>query len=398
MKQTRREFLKTIGMMLLSLPFFKEGEAAAGQKGGIPRRKLGCLGVETSIIGIGCFHLIERSEKEAEDLLNFIIDQGIDYIDVAPSYGDAEVKVGRVMRTRRKEVFLATKDHERTKKATLDLLEQSLKRLQTDHVDLVQLHNVNNWHDLGLIQEPFGALAGLEEAKRKGMLRFIGISSHRPDILLRALKLYDFDTVLIFINYLDRFNYPIVHEEIIPYARKKGMAVIGMKAIGDGLLKRSAPSALTYALTYADVVVLGMNTLNQARLDINVAKRFKPLSKEDEERLFKEAVELGNYVCRQCGRCLPCPQGIDIPQVFLIEGAFDRQIIDWVDRGEENQWRYTLAHWYGNERWAKELYESLPVKVEACNKCGLCEERCPYKIPVIRKLQWVASKIENFKG
>lgn len=396
MKQTRREFLKTLATGTISLLAMGDSVLSA-EKRELPKRKLGKMGVETSIIGIGCFHLIERSEEEAVNLLNFIIDEGVNYVDVAPSYGDAELKVGKVMKRRRGEVFLATKTHDRTKKGTTALLEQSLKRLQTDHIDLLQLHGVSSWEDLGLIFEPFGALAAVEEAKRKGLVRFIGISSHRPDILFKAIKLYDFDSILVWVNYLDRFNYPIIFEEILPYARKKGIAIIAMKAVGDGLLRNSARMAIRFALTHADVAVLGMNTMAQARLDIETARRFKPMTKEEEEEWFRVAPELGNFVCRQCGKCLPCPVGIDIPKVFLVEGAFDRQVMDGVDRGEEeNKWRYTLAHWYGNERWAKMLYENLTVKPDACTKCGLCEQRCPYKIPVMQRIENIAKKIEAF--
>ncbi|MGC8843931.1 MAG: 4Fe-4S dicluster domain-containing protein, partial [bacterium] len=179
--------------------------------------------------------------------------------------------------------------------------------------------------------------------------------------------------------------------------RKKGIAVIAMKAVGDGLLRNSARMAIRYALTHCDVAVLGMNTISQAKLDIEVARNFRPLTKEEEEEWFRKAPELGNFVCRQCGKCLPCPVGIDIPKVFLVEGAFDRQVMDGIDRGEEeNKWRYTLAHWYGNERWAKSLYEDLPVKPSACIDCGKCEERCPYHIPIRKRIRDIAKKIESY--
>jgi len=398
MKQTRREFLKTLATGAVSL-LAAGGKSLAEEKKEVPKRKLGRMGVETSIIGIGCFHLIERSEDEAVRLLNYILDEGVNYIDVAPSYGDAELKVGKVMKSRRKEVFLATKGEERTRKGTQALLELSLKRLQTDYLDLLQLHGVSSWEDFGLIFEPYGAISALEEAKRKGLIRFIGISSHRPDILLKAIKLYDFDSILVWVNYLDNFNYPIIQEEIIPYARKKGIAVIAMKTVGDGLLRNSARMAIRYTLSHADVAVLGMNTIPQMRLDIDAARRFKPMTKEEEEEWFRIAPELGNFVCRQCGKCLPCPVGIDIPKVFLVEGAFDRQVMDGVDRGEEeNKWRYTLAHWYGNERWAKMLYDDLAVKPTACLKCGQCEPRCPYEIPIINRIESIANKIEAFNA
>src|SRR4028119_46380 len=176
----------------------------------LPHRPLGKTGVRVPILGYGTAPLghiklmdaplIHKSAR----LLNHAIDRGITYLDTSPDYG-SQPKVGEVMASRRGEVFLATKVNKRRRDDVLKELRQNLKELQTDHVDLVQVHAVNTMADLETALAPDGALAALEEAKRQGMTRFIGITGHaRPWILAHALERYDFDTVLVAIGPVDR--------------------------------------------------------------------------------------------------------------------------------------------------------------------------------------------------
>src|SRR5436305_2516938 len=152
-------------------------------------------------------------------------------------YG-SQPKVGEVMKARRDEVFLATKVNKRRRADVLEELRQNLKELQTDHVDLVQGHAVNTMADLEAALAPDGAVAALEEARRQGMTRFVGITGHaRPGVLARALELYDFDTVLVAIGPVDRLvNAP--EEVLLPMARSRQAGVIAMKIYGHGELTR----------------------------------------------------------------------------------------------------------------------------------------------------------------
>src|SRR5688572_18243211 len=172
-----------------------------------PQRTLGKTGVKVPLIGYGTSPLGKPDKvppKEAVRLINHAIDRGITYIDTSPDYG-SEPHVGEVMRTRRDEVFLATKINRRSKDGVLDEIKESLQRLQTDHIDLVQVHAVSAWADLEQALAPDGAVAALEEARDQGLIRFIGITGHaRPEILGHALMQYPFDTVLVALGVPDR--------------------------------------------------------------------------------------------------------------------------------------------------------------------------------------------------
>src|SRR5690349_9358670 len=163
-----------------------------------PTRTLGATGVQVPLIGYGTAPLGKRqvSRKHAVECLNRAVDLGITYLDTSPDYG-SEPHLGEVMKTRRSEVFLATKVNNRSRGGVLDELKESLKKLQTDHVDLIQVHAVNAMADLEQALAPDGAVTALEEARREGLVRFIGITGHaRPEILAHALTRYPFDTVL----------------------------------------------------------------------------------------------------------------------------------------------------------------------------------------------------------
>src|SRR6476469_6391210 len=170
------------------------------------QRELGKTGVRVPLVGYGTAPLGKKevAREHAVKCLNHAIDAGITYLDTSPDYG-SEPHLGEVMRTRRSEVFLATKINRRSKDGVLDELKESLRKLQTDHVDLIQVHAVNAWADLEQALAPDGAVAALEEARRDGLVRFIGITGHaRPDILGHALTQYPFDTVLCALGMADK--------------------------------------------------------------------------------------------------------------------------------------------------------------------------------------------------
>src|SRR4051794_27738177 len=209
----------------------------------LPHRPLGKTGVDVPILGYGTAPLGKIKLMDAplihksSRLLHHAIDRGITYLDTSPDYG-SQPKLGAVMKTRRDEVFLATKVNKRRRDDVLAELRQNLKELQTDHVDLVQVHAVNTMADLEAALAPDGAVTALEEARRQGMTRFVGITGHaRPGVLARALELYDFDTVLVAIGPVDRLvNAP--EEVVLPIARSRQAGVIAMKVYSHGELTR----------------------------------------------------------------------------------------------------------------------------------------------------------------
>lgn len=362
------------------------------------KRKFGRTGLETSLLGFGGFHLIEIPAKEAEYLLDTYIDAGGNYIETAASYGagESERKIGQVLGRRRNECIIATKTGDRTKEDAAKSIERSLSNLKTDHVDLLIMHGVGTMDELTTILGPNGAMEAALEAKKSGKVNNIGISMHgQPDVLISALKQYPFDAVMTTINYFDRFNFPEIEGELVPLAVEKGSAIILMKPLGDGLLWQNPEMAFRYAMSIpASVIATGINTREMLKADLHYINNLKPLNEAEKEQLYMESAELGNYVCRQCGKCLPCPEGLDIPEIFKHEGYFDRQMRDGVIRNSaEFALRDRLRFWFGNQQLAKDRYAKLKVKANQCTKCGVCIPKCPYGINIIEKMNIVDYKL-----
>jgi predicted aldo/keto reductase-like oxidoreductase len=372
------------------------------------RRKFGKTGLETSLLGMGGFHLVEIHLEDVDRILNYYLDSGGNYIETAEIYGDghSEEKIGRTVARRRDEFILATKTAGRDKESYNKSLDGSLKRLKTDYLDLHIIHAIggflqegeDRFDDLKQIMSPGGALEAAEKARKEGKIRFIGISMHgQPDVLIESIKSYPFDAVMTTINYFDRFNFPKIEEILVPEAQKRDMAIILMKPVADGYLWKSAPTAFSYAMSQpVSVVVAGANNERMLKQDIEYADNFQPLTEKQKQIIFENAPELGDYVCRQCGKCLPCPENIDIAEVFKLEGYFDRQMDNGiVDNTPEYALRERLKHWYGGQEVAIEFYNKLDKKAEDCNACGECLPRCPYNIDIIRKLKNIDYKLGN---
>lgn len=362
------------------------------------KRKFGRTGLQTSLLGFGGFHLLEIPAKEAEFLVNTYLDEGGNYIETAASYGDGESerKIGRVIAKRRQECILVTKTGERKEEGAMQSIERSLSHLKTDYVDVLMMHAVGTPEELHTLLGPRGAMEAAVKAQAQGKIGHIGISMHgQGDILIEALNSYPFDAVMTTINYYDRCNFPEIEDTLVPLAQQKETAIILMKPVGDGMLYRNPEMAFRYAMsTPASVVVAGMNTRELLYKDLSYAKQFKPLSETEREKLFQEANELGDYVCRQCDKCIVCPEGINIKEVFKYEGYFDRQMRDGrVRDAAEFALRDRLRFWFGNQKIAQSKYDQLSKNASHCNKCGMCSSKCPYGIDIINKMSMVDYKL-----
>ncbi len=367
------------------------------------KRLFGKTGIETSILGFGGFHLCEIPYSNAEKLLNAYLDRGGSYVETAPSYGngESEIKIGKAISHRRCEYSLVTKAHQRDYATCKVTFEQSLRNLNTDHVDVLLMHAVDSLETLEKILGEDGAIKAAEEAKQEGKIKHIGLSMHgQPDVLIEAIKRYPFEAVMATINYYDVCNYPELVTELIPLAKQKGIAIILMKPLADGFLYKSVEQAFDYAFSQdVSVVVTGMNSMQMLETDFKLAESYKPNTQERLEAVLTNAVELGNYVCRQCGKCMPCPKGVDITGIFALEGIFDRQMT----RGDvENAAEYALSerlkHWFGTQERAVKSYADKEDNVNKCSECGICNEKCPYGIDVINKLKWVDYKLKPKYG
>ncbi len=280
---TRREFIqKTAGTTLgLTVGFSALGKAGQLQNTlKLPLRPLGKTGLHVSILGLGCVAIGHgpHSIAEGAKIVDACIDAGINYIDCASSYGNAEVKVGEVMKTRRKEVILTTKTLERDKDDAWTEINRSLERLKTDCVDLLQIHSINSVEQLDMVTGKNGSLASAVRAKEQGMCKHVGITGHtRPNVIREALNRYPFETALVPLSSVDKLLNDF-GDELFPVAKEKGIGIIAMKVLSAGRVTEFVPQSLRYVMTLPiSTAIVGMGTLEEVKQNVEVAKSFKPM-------------------------------------------------------------------------------------------------------------------------
>ncbi|MGA2518815.1 MAG: aldo/keto reductase [Thermodesulfobacteriota bacterium] len=252
----------------------------------IPKRKLGKTGVDVTILGLGGEGVLRTYgyEREADDLINRAIDLGINYFESARAYSGSESYYGRSLRERRKEIFLTSKSHARNKKGALLHLQETLRNMKTDHLDLWQVHDVRTEEEIEEIFGTNGALEAFVEAKDKGLVRFIGVTGHHdPLITKRCLQRFDFDTVLIPVNPAEP-AYKTYLTEVIPSAKKKGMGVVGMKVYFRGFADKlpwfeTVEPFFRFALSQPiTTAVIGCDDVEQLEENVKLAESFSPMT------------------------------------------------------------------------------------------------------------------------
>ena len=301
----RRQFLGSISAGLLAAPLF-----ANVRPKGLPIRTLGRTGIRVSILGFGSGSrfLMYQEDDEAIAALNRAIDLGITYIDTAHSYGDgkSEERVGRVMATRRQEVILATKIAARSADQARRQIELSLKRLNTDHFDVLHIHALKSLKDLEAIEARGGVLEALYEAREQKITRAIGITCHAdPGALQTALERHDFDCTQMALNAglasmtdgmkIAPAGIASFERLALPVATRKKMGVIAMKVFGQEQLvgAASAEKLLAYALSLpVSLASVGMPQVELIQRNAALAQAFTPLSRRERNRLV-EAIEAG---------------------------------------------------------------------------------------------------------
>jgi len=257
----------------------------AGQE--MPKRTLGRTGYSAAIFSLGGQATLEHSSKVAREMavsiINRALDLGVNYCDTAPLYGPSQDYYGEVMRSRRKETFLASKTDDRTRDGSLRLLEASLKRLQTDHLDLWQLHHIGSREDLDVAFAKGGALEALVQARDEKSVRFLGITGHYdPESLREGIRRFDFDCILMALNAADRHHLPF-QEELLQEAVRRKMGIIGMKVPARGRLLQQAGLNMKECVDYVwtlpvSTVIIGCDSVQQLEQNVALAKGFRPLS------------------------------------------------------------------------------------------------------------------------
>src|SRR5512140_1345201 len=323
---TRREFVK---LGVTGAAALAAGASVAESAPPMPERPLGRTGHNVRLFSLGGQASIEQPDKHdvAIAIINRAIDLGVNYVDTAAAYGRprdpskprweldgaSQTFVGEVMATRRKEVFLANKVDDRTRDGARRQLDQSLRLLHTDHLDLWQIHNVQNEAQLEQIFGKDGVLEAMTAARDQKMVRYLGITGHfDPAVLSKAIDRFEFDTILMALNAADKHRLPF-QDELLPKANAKKMGVIGMKIPARGRLFRDGAvntmkDAMNYVLTLpVSTIIIGCNTVAQLEENVAIAKAFSPLPAAEMARI--EALSANNVADGTWFKKPPTPAG-----------------------------------------------------------------------------------------
>jgi len=344
------------------------------------RRRLGRTNLEASTIGFGGWPIAHLKKEDGVKVVRRAFELGINYFDTARAYWDSEEKIGPALEDVRDECILATKTHLFTRRGAEAYLRQSLRNLKTERLDIVQLHGPDD-ETLEKAMGPDGALEALKEARSTNQIDFIGITAHCPSTLVKAIKTGEFDTVLVPLNLVTTHAL----DEFIPLAKELNVGVAIMKPFGGegfiqqcpefgSLLGREKAEMATKTLTFVlaqDIatVVPGLGSIEEVETAAKVGEDYSGTPMKSENTTHPDFEE---PYCRNigtldvCNLCLPCPEFLDTALVLRF---------------------YECYRKYAMKEWAREQYRRLSTKVDSCSKCGECEERCPYGLPVMSMLK-----------
>ncbi len=323
---------------------------------------LGRSGLEVSAVGFGGIPIQRVSEEEAVRAIRRALDLGVTFIDTAAAYGDSQRKIGAALRGRSERVVLATKSGDATREGILRDVDRARSEMGADVIDLFQFHCVSSREKWDAIRAPGGALSGLLEAREKGRIAHIGITSHSLDLSLELVE----DPVLETIQFPFNLVTSEPADELIPKARKLGLGFIVMKPLCGGEYD-DAGLAFKFLNGFPDLVPIpGIERPEQIEEIVGIVESGAILEGEEKARAEKVASDLGKKFCRRCGYCEPCPNGVPIVTVMILESCIRRMP------------REALIGWP-----AGVIVEGAPN----CAECGDCEEKCPYDLPIMETVK-----------
>ena len=323
--------------------------------------KLGKTDLKISEVGFGGIPIIRLDKDTAVKVLRRAYEQGITFYDTANIYRDSEEKIGRAFDGMRKKIVLATKTFLRDADRATKHIENSLRMLKTDHIDLYQLHQVAQEKDLFAVTAPKGALEAVMKAQKQGKVRFIGVTSHNLAMAVKLVKTGFFATIQFPFNFIEDEPKGELHRE----ARERGMGILGMKPFAGGVID-NARIAVKFLRQHHDVIPLvGFDSVASVDEVVSFYGRANRVTKKDRELMDKYRVELGKKFCHRCEYCQPCPHGVMITPAMA----------------------YNIVAARMSPTVAVDFSRVMMESVKLCEECGECEDRCPYELPVQEMLK-----------
>lgn len=326
--------------------------------------QLGRTGLTVSECGFGCIPIIRLGNDEAIRVLRHAFDRGITFFDTANAYRDSEEKMGQAFAGMRDKVVLATKSLLRSAEGVTGHLENSLRMLRTDYLDLYQLHQIAQEKDWQEVTGPGGALEAVMKAKAAGKVRHVGVTSHSLEMALKLVRSGLFATIQFPFNLIEEG----AKDELLGAAREAGMAFICMKPFGGGVLDNAA-IAFKYLRAHDGIVPIpGFESCAQVDEVLALYEQPNVITDGDRDRMDTYRRELGKRFCRRCEYCQPCPQGVMITPAM----------------------GYPIVAARMSPAVAVEFCRKVMETVPGCTDCGACSKRCPYElsIPAILKANY----------
>lgn len=330
--------------------------------------RLGRTELYVSKTAFGALPIQRISHADAVKLVRRAYESGINYFDTANAYTDSEEKLGAALHDVRHEVIISTKSGGGDKKTVQAHIEESLRRLQTDYIDLFQFHNPAQLPDP---EDPDGPFAAVLEAKQKGYIRHIGITNHRLKVACAAIDSGNFETMQFPFCYLAAPQ----DLEIVEKCKAADMGFIAMKGLSGGLLN-NAEACYAFMQEYPNVVpIWGIQREEELDQWLELTARDPRVTPEIQAVIDKDRKELAGNFCRSCGYCLPCTAGIDIPQAARMSALLRR----------------SPYQPYMSDEWYAKMH-----KIEECVHCDACKSRCPYGLDTPALLQAMLKDYDAF--
>lgn len=330
---------------------------------------LGKTGLKISRLGFGGIPIQKIDAKCTRELFVKMKELGINFIDTARGYTVSENFIGEAICGMREHFVLATKSMSRDKDGMAKDIETSLSNLRTDYIDLYQIHNPNVSQFEQVIGKG-GAIEALLDAKAAGKIGHIGVTAHSLEVFEKALECDFVETIMFPYNIVETQGEALIHK-----CAEKNIGFIAMKPLAGGALD-DATLAMRFILSNPDVTVVipGMAEVKEIEQNLAAADDLSPLTDSEKTKITEIRNTLGTEFCRRCNYCAPCTVGINISAVFLFDGYLSR---------------------YGLSDWATERYNAMGAKASDCVGCGVCEERCPYNLPIREMLKKASEKFDK---
>ena len=304
--------------------------------------------------GFGCLPIQRCTKEEAAALLRRAVDGGMNYFDSARGYSDSEEKIGEALSDRRDKIYIASKTHAKTPADFWEDLETTLKNLRTDYLDIYQFHMAPRCFAPG---DGTGMYECMLEAKKRGMIRHIGITAHKIGVAMEAAKSGLYETLQFPFSYLSGEQ----EIELVRTCREHNVGFIAMKALAGGLINSSA-AAYAYIAQYDNVLpIWGIQRMSELEEFLSYMENPPEMTEKIREIIAKDKASLAGDFCRGCGYCMPCPSGISIPDCARMSLMVRRA---------------PSANWLGEKMQAE------MKKTENCLHCGACMKKCPYSLNI----------------